>query len=101
MGSGDRLSGLPNHLIQKILSFLDISEVVEMSVLSRSWRSIWLTMPYLNFLYGVTLREFSKCVTNVLSRRDNQTFVYSEVICRGYALQHGRLQSECTLLCHF
>ncbi|XP_027771330.1 F-box/FBD/LRR-repeat protein At3g52680-like [Solanum pennellii] len=46
----DRISSLPDEVIHKILSSLLIfDEVVQLSVLSKRWRYIWTTMPYLHF----------------------------------------------------
>ncbi|XP_076937111.1 putative F-box/FBD/LRR-repeat protein At3g49030 [Bidens hawaiensis] len=75
----DRLSSLPDDLIHKILSFLNITEVIGNSVLSPRWRYIWTSMPYLTFSTEdfSTLPKFSKFVTQVLSRRNNLTEVYS------------------------
>ncbi|GJR54009.1 zinc finger BED domain-containing protein RICESLEEPER 2-like protein [Tanacetum coccineum] len=79
----------------------DLQQAIEMSALSSRWRYIWTSMPYLDFstkgfvwahnklkvapatqpralsivqgrAVGVTLKNFSKYVTRVLSRRDNQ-----------------------------
>ncbi|KAH0687865.1 hypothetical protein KY290_019523 [Solanum tuberosum] len=46
----DRISSLPDEVIHNILSSLSIfDEVVQLSVLSKRWRYIWTTMPYLHF----------------------------------------------------
>ncbi|GJU07049.1 F-box domain containing protein [Tanacetum coccineum] len=76
----DRLSILPDDLIHKILSFIDIVDAIRTSVLSSRWRYVWATMPYLNFSnenspFNRTL--FSEFVTDVLPRRNNQIEVYS------------------------
>ncbi|XP_057974676.1 F-box/FBD/LRR-repeat protein At1g13570-like [Malania oleifera] len=41
----DRISNLPGHVIDKILSQLPIREAVRMSVLSSKWRYKWVTLP--------------------------------------------------------
>ncbi|XP_076897280.1 FBD-associated F-box protein At5g60610-like [Bidens hawaiensis] len=75
----DRLSSLPDDLIHKILSFLDITDAIGSSVLSPRWRYIWTSMPYLRLSSEdfTKLPAFSKFVANVLSRRDNLAEVYS------------------------
>ncbi|KAK9052830.1 hypothetical protein SSX86_029460 [Deinandra increscens subsp. villosa] len=80
----DRLSSLPDDLIHKILSFIDIKEAIGTGVLSPRWRFIWTSLPYLDFssldlsIKGFyKLPKFSKFVTNVLSRRNNLSEVYS------------------------
>ncbi|EPS57569.1 hypothetical protein M569_17248, partial [Genlisea aurea] len=45
----DRISGLPNDIIHQILSLLPIKGVARTSVLSKRWKSLWLTLPDLDF----------------------------------------------------
>ncbi|KAK1385519.1 hypothetical protein POM88_023254 [Heracleum sosnowskyi] len=45
----DRLSNLPDDLIHRILSFTNAQSAVQTSVLSKRWKLIWTTLPYLNF----------------------------------------------------
>ncbi|XP_071693113.1 putative F-box/FBD/LRR-repeat protein At4g13965 [Rutidosis leptorrhynchoides] len=75
----DRLSSLPDDLIHKILSFIDIKRVGQTSVLSSRWRFVWTSMPYLNFSSGgrSSLLKFSNIVKQVLSGRNNEIDVYS------------------------
>ncbi|KAI3713746.1 hypothetical protein L1987_72332 [Smallanthus sonchifolius] len=70
---GDRISDLPDDLIHKILSFIDIRDAIGTSVLSSRWRFIWTSKPYLNFSSENfdKLSKFSEFVTHVLSRRNN------------------------------
>ncbi|OEL38294.1 hypothetical protein BAE44_0000687 [Dichanthelium oligosanthes] len=43
----DRLSALPDALLHRVLRFLDAREAVaELSLLSRRWRHLWATTPY-------------------------------------------------------
>ena len=44
----DRLSDLPDCLIQSILSFLESRQVVRSSLLSRRWRHLWRSVPCLD-----------------------------------------------------
>ncbi|KAK1582836.1 hypothetical protein Q3G72_018730 [Acer saccharum] len=46
-GDGDRLSSLPENIIRYILSFLGSVDIVRASAVSRKWRYIWVSMPYL------------------------------------------------------
>ncbi|KAK6115406.1 hypothetical protein DH2020_035086 [Rehmannia glutinosa] len=45
----DRLSNLPGHIIDKILSHLSLRDAVRTSVLSNKWRYKWVTLPSLVF----------------------------------------------------
>ncbi|CAA0831602.1 F-box/FBD/LRR-repeat protein [Striga hermonthica] len=45
----DRISNLPGHIIDKILSHLPIRDAVRTSVLSKKWRYKWVTLPSLVF----------------------------------------------------
>lgn len=48
-GDGDRLSNLPEHIIYHIFSFMETVDVVRASAVSRRWRYLWLSVPYLSF----------------------------------------------------
>ncbi|KAG5627086.1 hypothetical protein H5410_012304, partial [Solanum commersonii] len=49
-GTGiDRISSLPDDVLHNFLSSLFIFDVVQLSVLSKRWRYVWTTMPYLHF----------------------------------------------------
>ncbi|PWA53866.1 F-box domain, Leucine-rich repeat domain, L domain-like protein [Artemisia annua] len=87
---GDRLSSLPDDLIHKILSSISLKQAIETSSLSSRWRYIWTSMPYLDFsTEGFSkLNKFSKFVTNILSRRNNQVQLSSvKLSFRGKATQ--------------
>ncbi|PNY15528.1 F-box/FBD/LRR-repeat protein, partial [Trifolium pratense] len=45
----DRISYLPGHVIDCILSYLPIKEAVRTSVLSNKWKNKWYTLPNLVF----------------------------------------------------
>ncbi|KAK2410782.1 F-box/FBD/LRR-repeat protein [Trifolium repens] len=45
----DRISCLPGHVTDQILSFLPIEEAVRTSILSSKWRNKWCTIPNLVF----------------------------------------------------
>nr|XP_043608571.1 putative F-box/LRR-repeat protein At5g02930 [Erigeron canadensis] len=74
----DRLSSLPDELIQHIFSFIDTKFVVQTCLLFPRWNILWRSMPYLTFTSHEfdSLHSFSKFVTNVLSRRDHQIDVF-------------------------
>ncbi|KAL7611452.1 hypothetical protein Lser_V15G12052 [Lactuca serriola] len=84
----DRLSSLPDELIHKILSFINIKDAISISVLSSRWRFIWTSMPYLNF-ENIILnhgRQFSKFISEVLSHRNNQIQLSSVKLVLGRTL---------------
>ncbi|MFS7888391.1 putative F-box domain, leucine-rich repeat domain superfamily, F-box-like domain superfamily [Helianthus anomalus] len=70
----ERLSGLSDDLILKILSFVSLKDVVRTSVLSHRWRHLWTSIPHLSFSSQdfSSMRKLSKSVTRVLSRRNTQ-----------------------------
>ncbi|KAK2634112.1 hypothetical protein Ddye_028904 [Dipteronia dyeriana] len=45
----DRISELPEPILNHVLSFLSFKEVVQSSVLSKRWEKVWLTCPVLEF----------------------------------------------------
>ncbi|PIA62350.1 hypothetical protein AQUCO_00200385v1, partial [Aquilegia coerulea] len=45
----DRISTFSDGILQHILSFLDMKQVVQTSVLSSRWKSLWLSVSNLNF----------------------------------------------------
>ncbi|KAH6758587.1 hypothetical protein C2S51_018822 [Perilla frutescens var. frutescens] len=45
----DRISNLPGHIVDKILSHLSLRDAVRTSILSSKWRYRWVTLPYLVF----------------------------------------------------
>ena len=48
-GGEDRISWLSTELIHEILSFVDARSAVQTSVLSKRWKLVWRTLPYVNF----------------------------------------------------
>ncbi|KAK9075994.1 hypothetical protein SSX86_004324 [Deinandra increscens subsp. villosa] len=73
-GEVDRLSGLQDDIVLKILSFVGLKDAIGTSLLSSRWRFIWTSIPHLDFSTKdfSTMDKFSDFVTHVLSRRDNQ-----------------------------
>ncbi|KAF5200555.1 F-box protein [Thalictrum thalictroides] len=67
----DKLSNLPEPILHHILSFLDMKYVVQTSVLSRRWRYLWFSLPFLSFNYVV----FLKCLESVSPTYRYKNFV--------------------------
>ncbi|XP_063942317.1 uncharacterized protein LOC135150054 [Daucus carota subsp. sativus] len=53
----DRISWLSNDLIHEILSFVDAKSAVQTSVLSKRWKLVWTTLPYVNFTNYIFLES--------------------------------------------
>ncbi|KAL5718525.1 hypothetical protein ACHQM5_011416 [Ranunculus cassubicifolius] len=45
----DRISDLPNVILDNILSFLDMKYVVATCILSTRWKDVWKSVPHLDF----------------------------------------------------
>ncbi|KAM0000595.1 putative F-box domain, leucine-rich repeat domain superfamily, F-box-like domain superfamily [Helianthus debilis subsp. tardiflorus] len=70
----DRLSGLSDDLLLKILSFVRLKDAVRSSVLSPRWRYLWTSLPTLtlSIRHFKTIHNLSNFVTHLLSLRNNQ-----------------------------
>lgn len=78
----DRLSSLSDDVIHLILSFLGIRLAVQTSVLSKRWKHIWTTLPFITFdgydqLLPFTHSGIIKFMNHVLSNRNHQLNIYS------------------------
>lgn len=49
MELNDGISELPDHILHYILSFLPVKDAARTSILSKRWRNMWDSLPYLNF----------------------------------------------------
>ncbi|KAF3336431.1 putative F-box/FBD/LRR-repeat protein [Carex littledalei] len=45
----DRISSLPDEMLQHILSFLGIRKAIQMSLVSKRWVNLWTSLSHLNF----------------------------------------------------
>ncbi|EYU25620.1 hypothetical protein MIMGU_mgv1a0241701mg, partial [Erythranthe guttata] len=71
----DRISKLPEEILQRILYFLSQKQAVRTSVLSKSWRNIWCTRPNLDFsddTFKGNKQYFLSVVNNTLQRYRDQ-----------------------------
>ncbi|XP_065870235.1 F-box/LRR-repeat protein 25-like isoform X2 [Euphorbia lathyris] len=72
MSKEDRISALPDSLIQHILCFLpSTKEAIRTSVLSKSFYNQWTRLPILKFRsYRMSFKKFSKFMDNTLLLHD-------------------------------
>ncbi|KAL1832628.1 hypothetical protein ACET3Z_002279 [Daucus carota] len=74
-GGEDRISWLSTELIHEILSFVDARSAVQTSVLSKRWKLVWRTLPYVNFTnYDGSLHNHEtrgRFICNFFLRRSN------------------------------
>ncbi|KAL8099199.1 hypothetical protein AgCh_031752 [Apium graveolens] len=61
----DRLSTLPDELLHRILKFVDTKSGVQTSALSKRWKLVWTTLPFLYFKWD---QRFSAANTSNLAR---------------------------------
>ncbi|KAJ1276243.1 hypothetical protein BS78_05G199700 [Paspalum vaginatum] len=66
-GDVDRLSALPDCLLQAILSFLKARQVVQTCVLSTRWRNLWRSVPCLD----IDLDEFKTAARASTGNQNN------------------------------
>ncbi|KAF3336777.1 F-box domain containing protein [Carex littledalei] len=72
----DRISSLPDEMLQHILSFLGIRQSVQTSVVSKRWVNLWTSLSHLNFdphefvLEDESDAKFKKFVEMLLSRHE-------------------------------
>ncbi|KAK1425143.1 hypothetical protein QVD17_20488 [Tagetes erecta] len=78
MNDDDRISRLPDGVIDHIFSFLDTRSVVQSGLLSRRWRNTWKSHLHLNFEFHThpnptSGSKFPSFVHRFLSMRDDIT----------------------------
>lgn len=79
----DRLSDLPDPIIDHIFSYLDMRLVVQTSTLATRWRNIWASTPCLNFDFTLSTNDPSKLSSLDKDKRRSFTKLVDRVlICR-------------------
>ncbi|XP_055961053.1 F-box/FBD/LRR-repeat protein At1g13570-like [Mercurialis annua] len=68
--NSDQLSELPQHLIEIILSYLLIHEAAKTSILSKSWKQKWHTVPWItiNSKSWLSIRQSESMVNCILNQ---------------------------------
>nr|XP_043633645.1 F-box/FBD/LRR-repeat protein At2g04230-like [Erigeron canadensis] len=81
-GQEDRLSLLPDVLLLDILSYIDTKIVVQCSVLSKRWLTVWTKLSVFNF-------DFSLYKVNQTYAKDSSfdTFVNNVLACRNKSIK--------------
>ncbi|XP_071705198.1 F-box/LRR-repeat protein At3g26922-like [Rutidosis leptorrhynchoides] len=79
----DRLSSLPDDLVNKILSFSDTKDAIRTSVLSSRWKNTWKSIPHLDFSLDHLnhLPKFYESVNHVMSSRNSEIELESIKLC--------------------
>lgn len=93
----DRISRLPDELIHKILSFTEeAGEAVQTSLLSKRWKLIWTTLPFIDFgYYGFNLPNTNlNFIVKFLSNRNHQSNIIKLSLCILRATPPGGLVEE-------
>ncbi|XP_047335937.1 putative F-box/FBD/LRR-repeat protein At4g03220 [Impatiens glandulifera] len=78
----DRISQLPDHIIHDILRFLPIKSAAQTIILSKRWKSLFSSIPYLNFTTmelqttsSVNSSKDINFINNVFNFRDNNASI--------------------------
>ncbi|XP_066338218.1 F-box/LRR-repeat protein At3g59190-like [Miscanthus floridulus] len=79
----DRISDLPDALLQDVLSLLPADQAVQTSVLARRWRHLWKGMPALRLVGPktrfATAQDFDRFVNRLIAVRGHLPLVSCEV----------------------
>ena len=91
----DRLSNLPGHIIDGILSCLSIRDAVRTSILSSNWRYKWAVLPNLIFDKDccLSLSDDQVVAKSKLVNIIDQVFVLHFGIIHKFKLSHKDLQA--------
>ncbi|KAL5736011.1 hypothetical protein ACOSP7_030481 [Xanthoceras sorbifolium] len=92
---GDKLSSLPEPIIHYIFSFLETIDVTRASAVSRKWRYLWVSMPYLKFdintIWSEPLERWSFC-TVIDKFKD---FVNWVLMCQNGSIDIDKFRLRC------
>lgn len=101
-GGTDRISALPDAMLQHVLSFLQAQEAVRSCVLARRWRYLWKSIPVLRLTGFRPVKESREFMDYLLVLRDRSPlhaclFNFSEV--RQGDMHYVNLLIRYALLC--
>ncbi|WVZ19248.1 hypothetical protein V8G54_006570 [Vigna mungo] len=73
----DRVSDLPDEILQHIMEFLPTRQAIQTCVLSKRWKNLWKGITTLHFRWWNGIRKYNKHVIQVLSNRDDSISIRS------------------------
>ena len=75
----DRISVLTDDVIHQILKFVDTKLAVQTCILSKRWKLVWTTLPYLNFKWDEqgSAKSTTNFTRHVLNHRNHQSQISS------------------------
>lgn len=86
-GAIDRISNLPSSLITLILKCLPIRDVAKTSILSKTWRGIWVMHPHLVFDEAFFTHCLSKKEKKI--KKETKVFIVTRIIGNILLLHNG------------
>ncbi|XP_021718694.1 F-box/FBD/LRR-repeat protein At1g13570-like [Chenopodium quinoa] len=89
----DRLSNLPSHIVDGILSWLSIRDAVRTSILSSNWRYKWASLPNLIFDKDCCPSNDQAIAKSKLINIIDQVLVLHTGIIQKFKLSHKDLQA--------
>lgn len=95
----DKISNLPGHIVDKILSHLSLRDAVRSSVLSSKWRYKWVTLPHLVFdnpSVLVSSQDQTLIKSKLVNIVDHVLLLHSGPI-QKFKLSHRDLQGVCDI----
>jgi hypothetical protein len=92
----DRISGLPEAIVEHILSFIPLKQVLQLSILSKRWQNVWTLLPipefHSNFQSSILRENFNYFLERTLASRNMQRVSINKLKLRIHEL------SDCALM---
>ncbi|XP_026437205.1 F-box/LRR-repeat protein At4g14103-like [Papaver somniferum] len=94
----DRITNLPDSIIHEIFSFLDIKWIIRTSALSKRWKRISASIPFLELgrfsLRGMSPEKFMDTVDKVLHFHDMSNIKILEIYWSGINWPEGKVNAS-------
>jgi len=71
----DRISELPEHVVEHILSFIPMRKILQLSILSKRWQNVWALLPITKFSQYIPEFDpykYSKKLGNISDKEKEQ-----------------------------